>query len=352
MKIICICKKTDPRCLDGIATFERILGKIFKDDIKFYVYNTDREYIFDCDNIVNIEETNSIIKKILLKILGKTRYTSFRVKRENPEVVIINKPKDLKILKGGNFKKILIQHTSLEAYKENLFNSSRVIKLIQKELDYYVFLSDKSKEIFLDFLKLDVNKGITIRHSCEMELLDQVKLKNRKLIIIARIENSSKRIDLAIKAMKKLPKFTLDIYGTGPDEEILKQMVIDEKLEERVFFKGATNKVKEKLDEAGIFIMTSEYEGYPISTIEAMMRGLPIILRNTFESAPDIVQNNGILLDKEWNEDKFIEAVYKIYENYDYYSKNAIEMGKRHTFETIKNEWVNFVNKIAKSSKI
>ena len=351
MKIICIAKGTDPRCLDGIATFERVLGKIFKDDIKFYVYNTDREYVFDCENIVNIEKTNSTMEKILLKILGKTRYTSFRVKRENPEVVIINKPKDLKILKGGNFKKILIQHTSLEAYKENLFNSSRVIKLIQKELDYYVFLSDKSKEIFLDFLKLDVNKGITIRHSCEMELLDQVKLKNRKLIIIARIENSSKRIDLAIKAMKKLPDFTLDIYGSGLDEEILKQMVIDEKLQERIFFRGATNKVKEKLDEASIFIMTSDHEGYGITNIEAMMRGLPIILRNTFESAPDIVQNNGILLDKEWDEDKYVEAVYKIYQNYDYYSKNAIEMGKRHTFEVIKNEWVNFINKIAESSK-
>lgn len=352
MKIICICKKTDPRCLDGIATFERILGKIFKDDIKFYVYNTDREYIFDCDNIVNIEETNSIIKKILLKILGKTRYTSFRVKRENPDIVIINKPKDLRMLKGGKFKKILIQHNSLEWYKNDVFKVVKNRKIIQKELDYYVFLSDESKKTFLNFLKLDKNKGITIRHSCEMEILDKIKLKNRKLIIISRLENTQKRIDLAIKAMKKLPDFILDIYGTGPDEEILKQMVIDEKLEERVFFKGATNKVKEKLDEAGIFIMTSDYEGYGITNIEAMMRGLPIILRNTFESAPDIVQNNGILLDKEWDENKFIEAVYKIYENYDYYSKNAIEMGKRYTFETIKNEWINFVNKIAKSSKI
>lgn len=151
--------------------------------------------------------------------------------------------------------------------------------------------------------------------------------------------------------MKKLSEFTLEIYGSGQDEKILKQMVIDEKLEERVFFKGATNKVKEKLDEAGIFIMTSDYEGYPITTIEALMRGMPIILRNTFESAPDIVQNNGILLDKEWDEDKYVEAVYKIYQNYDYYSKNAIEMGKRHTFEVIKNEWVNFINKIAESSK-
>lgn len=351
MKIICIGKKTDPRCLDRIATFERVLGKIFKDDIKFYVYNTDREYIFDCDNIVNIEETNSIIEKILLKILGKTRYTSFKINKEKPDIVIINKPKDLKMIKNGKFKKILIQHNSLEWYKNDIFKVFQVVKLIQKELDYYVFLSDESKKLFLNFIKLNQNQGIVIRHSCEIKLLNQIKLKNKKLIIIARIENKHKRIDLAIEAMKKLPDFTLDVYGSGPDEEMLKQMIIDEKLEERVFFKGATNKVQEKLDEAGIFIMTSEYEGYPISTIEAMMRGLPIILRNTFESAPDIVQNNGILLDKEWDEDKYVEAVYKIYQNYDYYSKNAIEMGKRHTFETIKNKWLNFIKEVIEDNK-
>ena len=351
MKIICIAKGTDPRCLDGIATFERVLGKIFKDNIKFYVYNTDREYVFDCKNIINIEETNSLIEKILLKILGRTRYTSFKVKRENPDVVIINKPKDLRMLKGGNFKKVLVQHIDLESYKNNLFKSSKLIELIQKELDYYVFLSDKSKEIFLDFLKLDKNKGITIRHSCEMELLDQVKTKNRKLVIISRLDNKQKRIDLAIRAMKKLPEFTLDIYGDGADKKILKKIVIEEGLEERVFFRERTNQVKEKLDEAGIFIMTSDYEGYGITNIEAMMRGLPIILRNTFESAPDIVKDNGILLDKEWDEDKFVEAVYKVYENYDYYSKNAIEMGKRHTFEIIKNEWWEFINRIRAESR-
>ena len=87
--------------------------------------------------------------------------------------------------------------------------------------------------------------------------------------------------------------------------------------------------------------MTSDYEGYPITNIEAMRRGLPIVLRNTFDSAPDIVvdNTNGILLDKEWNEDKFVEAVRKVYDNYEYYSENSKKLGKRHSPEVIKKEW-------------
>ena len=347
MKIICIGKGNDPRCLGGVETFERVLGKIFKEDIKFYVYNSNKEYLFNIENkIKNIQKPDSLKEKIFLKILGKTRYTGCIVKKEKPDVVIINKPKDLRMIKGGNFKKVLVQHGDLESYKKGAFISNSLLKLIQQELDYYIFLSDNSKELFLKFLKLDEERGRTIRHSCEIELIDELKVKNRKLIIIARLENNQKRIDLAIRAMKKLPEFTLDIYGDGPDEEMLKKIVIDEKLSERIFFRGKTTKIKEKLDEASIFIMTSDSEGYPITTIEAITRGLPIVLRNTFESASDIVQNNGILLEKEWNEDKFIEAVYKVYENYDYYSKNSTEMGKRHTFEVIENKWIEFLNEI------
>lgn len=91
--------------------------------------------------------------------------------------------------------------------------------------------------------------------------------------------------------------------------------------------------------------MTSDYEGYPISTIEAMRRGLPIILRDTFDSAKDIVINNGILLDKNWNEDKFVEAVKKTYNNYEYYSENSKKLGERYEFEEIKREWEKVVLK-------
>ncbi len=146
--------------------------------------------------------------------------------------------------------------------------------------------------------------------------------------------------------MKKLPDFTLEIYGAGSDEEMFRELIKQEKLENNVFLKGATNKIKEKLDECSMFIMTSDYEGYPITSIEAMRRGLPIVLRNTFDSAKDIIENNGILLDKEWNEDKFAEAVRKIYEDYEFYSKNAIEMGKRHDFEIIKSQWEELVKSI------
>ena len=157
--------------------------------------------------------------------------------------------------------------------------------------------------------------------------------------MVARLENKQKRFDLAIRAMKKIPDFTLNIYGSGEKgAEFLKGIIEKEDIK-NVKVHGSTNQVQQKLDEAGIFIMTSDYEGYGITLIEASRRALPLIVRDTYDAAKDIVIENGILLPKEWDEDKFITAVKQIYENYEYYSENSKKIGERHSFETIKNEW-------------
>lgn len=344
MKILSFNKYGNPNCLGGIETFQRNLYKIFGEMIVFLSFKTKRKEYFSVKNILEIDIRENIITRLLKHIIGKYEcYYYFArniLKKAKTEILILNSPDDIEIFYKLNCKKILVQHMNLKSYQELVFkNQEKLLNMMRKYIDYYVFLSKYDQQKFVKELNLDINKTKVIRHCCEMELLENKKQKNKKLIIIARLDNEQKRLDLAIRAMKKLSNFTLKIYGAGPDEEILNNLIKQEKLESNVFLMGATNRVKEKLDECSIFIITSDYEGYPITSIEAMRRGLPIVLRNTFDSAKDIIENNGILLDKEWNEDKFAEAVRKIYDNYEFYSKNAVEMGKRHDFEIIKSQW-------------
>ena len=64
-----------------------------------------------------------------------------------------------------------------------------------------------------------------IRFPNNIDILKTKKEKNKNLIILSRLENSAKRLDLAIKAMKKLPDFTLNIYGEGPAENFYKEII-------------------------------------------------------------------------------------------------------------------------------
>lgn len=343
-KIISITLFADPRTQGGIETFNRTLKKFYPKEWIMITNLINKPKIYKVSDVIEIGSTNiffRVINKILKNKLREI-LTLKRVKKELEKVVVFSFPQETYFLRKIKAKKILVQHINCEKYISSYCeNKEEYIESIKNNVDYFVVLSDYDGERFIKELNYDRNKIKVIRHSCDMPLLKNEKQKNKKLIMVGRIDNTQKRFDLAIKAMKKLPDFTLDIYGdiySQKDMNYLQELMKKENIV-NVIFKGGTNKVQEKLDESGIFIMTSDYEGYPITLIEAMRRGLPIVLRNTFDSAPDIIKGNGVLLEKEWNEDKVIEAIKIIYNNYDYYSENSRRLGERHSPEVIKREW-------------
>lgn len=340
-KIVVLTLAAHPMAQGGIQTFVRRIKKFYDNDVILLTNKNKDEKIYLTDDVIEIGSLN-IIFRIINRIL-KDRIRKYLViqelKKISPEIIICNLPYELEIIKDFKCKKkILVQHFNFEKFISDIYRMQK----LKEELSNYVVLSPYDKEKFQKGFGISEEKMKVIRHTCEMELLQKKKEKNKKLVMIARLDNKQKRFDLAIKAMKKLSEFSLDIYAdrVGGEQELnmLKKITKENKID-NIFFRGSTTKVQEKLDESGIFIMTSDFEGYPITLIEAMRRGLPIVLRNTFEAAEDIVMDNGILLEKEWNEVKFVEAVRKVYDNYEYYSENSKKLGERHSPEVIKKEW-------------
>lgn len=353
MKILLITNGCHPGTQGGIQTFARALKKMFTNDLIILSRRTKFKKIFEVKDIIEILSLNIIFRIIdkLSNRLLENHISKKYVKKINPNICILSFPQDLNYLKKINTKKILVQHTSFDVYFKRYYkNNSKLLELSKKELDYFVVLSEKDKIKLIEKFDFPKEKIKVIRHSCEVELVNYAKEKSKDLIIIGRL-TASKRIDLAIKAMKNLPDFNLKIYGSGPEKEKLETIILDNNIK-NVKLCGSTNQVQKVLDENAIFIMTSDYEAYGITNIEAMRRGLPIVLRNTFAAAGDVVKNNGILLEKEWNEDRFCESVRKIYDNYEEYSINAIEMGKRHNLDVIKKEWENLFKELNKMEKL
>lgn len=341
MRILSMLIFSDPQTQGGIQTFGRTLKRFYPEDLVSLTVANPFKKIYEVKDIITVG-SNNFIFRLFNKIL-RNKLREYLIKREANknkwDTIIFSFPYELEILKDIKAKKIMVQHFNFDKFRDDIPK----MKKLKEDLDYYVVLSPYDKEKFQKGFDIPEEKVKVIRHTCNMEILKEKKQKNKTLVMIARIDNHQKRFDLAIKAMKKLPDFTLNIYGDiyiQKDMDFLKNVIKKENIT-NIFFKGSTNKVQEKLDESGIFIMTSDYEGYPISLIEAMRRGLPIILRDTFDSAQDIVveNQNGVLLEKEWDEDKFVEAVKRIYNNYGDYSENSKKLGERYNSEIIKKEW-------------
>ncbi|MDW2080740.1 glycosyltransferase [Vibrio sp. 1640] len=340
MKVLFI--GVDPDSLGGIQTFSRNLSELLSLDSVYFpslIGNLKGRYL-----IKQFMATSMLFR--FLKIIGVDNviYSSLLkryVKNNGIKYIILNTPQSLKYLSGIGAKVILVQHQSFDSHfsrREYFNNENDLISKCNKILYKFVMLSDLDKQEYLERQSFKQDKLTVIRHFSHMPVLKVEKSKSKNLVMMCRLDNKHKRIDLAIEAMKDLPDFTLNIYGSGPDEQFLKKIVLELDLKNVIFHKQVLN-VQGALDENAIHVMTSDFEGYPISNIEATLRGLPIIVRNTFTSASDIVGENGILLDAKWERHQFSDAVRAIYENYNYYSQMALVKACIFDPTKAKNEW-------------
>lgn len=100
------------------------------------------------------------------------------------------------------------------------------------------------------------------------------------IVMIARLE-PEKQIDVAIKAftivLEQVPQARLDIYGDGKLRESLQQLIDANGLQDAVTLHGFDPRALDVLWNASVFWLTSRNEGYPLSTLEAMSHGCPVV---------------------------------------------------------------------------
>ena len=125
--------------------------------------------------------------------------------------------------------------------------------------------------------------------------------KTTSLIAIGRL-SQQKRHDLLLQAFACLrdryPTWTLTILGEGvlrPKLEILRDSL---GLSNRVHFLGAVKHPYTLLRQANIFVMSSEFEGFPNALCEAMACGLPVIATDCPSGPREIIRQgiDGILV--------------------------------------------------------
>ncbi len=101
-----------------------------------------------------------------------------------------------------------------------------------------------------------------------------------RVVIMARLE-TQKRLVQAIVAFRRVveavPEARLDIYGDGSQRARLETEIERSGLTGSVSLRGYDPHAREALWNASAFLMTSEYEGYPLSTLEAMSQGCPVV---------------------------------------------------------------------------
>ncbi len=95
------------------------------------------------------------------------------------------------------------------------------------------------------------------------------------------------------KAAQIVPDWTLDIVGDGPEHKPLLRQCEDLGIQSTVTFHGRTTDVFGVLKSCSVFAMSSQYEGFPNSLLEAMAVGLCPVCTDC-RSGPSEIMKNGL----------------------------------------------------------
>lgn len=181
-----------------------------------------------------------------------------------------------------------------------------------------------------------------------------------KVVYAGRIDENQKRIsDVAhafCLAAKAVPGSSYTIYGDGPAVTTVQEILNTEGKGLPVQFKGKlrSTEVQAHLLQNQVFVLLSEFEGLPITLMEAMSCGLVSICTNMRSGISDLITNNveGILIDDR--KDEFVAAIKKLKENPALWKEMSLsarqKIVKSYSIETCSNQWIALFEELVASA--
>ncbi|MBO5208763.1 MAG: glycosyltransferase [Lachnospiraceae bacterium] len=139
----------------------------------------------------------------------------------------------------------------------------------------------QTKDAIESFPKGIQKKAIVIPNPIDVgDLQPHIGEREKKVVAVGRLEpqkNHKLLLQAFAKFIAKHPEYTLDLYGKGELEAELKEMAAELGIDMFVNFIGFSDRVKEEINSAAMFVLSSDYEGISNSMLEAIALGVPVV---------------------------------------------------------------------------
>ncbi|MED1204717.1 glycosyltransferase [Heyndrickxia acidicola] len=210
-------------------------------------------------------------------------------------------------------------------------------KLKYKNFDQIVCVSNACSNKFKEFLPEYANKVETVYNVFPInkikilgsEKLNQIKDNKISLVTVARIDNTTKRINIIPEIVNKLVKnniknFKWTVVGDGPDLVSITERVKDLGIGNYVELVGNKSNPYPYIKSSSLFVLVSKFEGYPMVICESLILGTPVLTTN-FAAASEQISNgdNGIIT--SFDEDSIFYELHRILKD-----RNEIEKMERY----------------------
>ena len=174
--------------------------------------------------------------------------------------------------------------------------------------------------------------------------------REKRFVAVGRLE-PQKNFPLLIRAFaefnKEIQGYKLTIYGEGREREKLEKLIKDLGMQNDIELPGRDKDVLNKINDAAVFILSSDYEGMPNALIEAMCMGMPVISTDCPSGGPrELIKNgvNGILIPTN-NEEQLILAMKECTnaEKCKTFSSSVAKIKETATSQKVFEEWYSYL---------
>ena len=270
----------------------------------------------------------NVFYKLYIIFLMKTTLIGNKIKKERKKC--LNKKYDVEIAfkdgfcalftaYGDSKKKYHWLHTDYSMY-DCTGNYHKLFENVFVMFDKIIGISNSVLDRFLE--KYQVDKTEVIYNLInESEIIDKSNKEaikyDRKinLVSVGRIHNM-KGYDRLIEVMNKLNKdkllddVVLRIIGDGPDFELVKNLVSQYELEDKVLLMGRMRNPFPYVKASDSFLMCSRYEPFGLVVLEAMVLGVPVISTDVASIREIMDEKYGMIVDN--SEDGLYMGIKKV----------------------------------------
>ena len=227
-----------------------------------------------------------------------------------------------------------------------LYESARRKELFDKA-DRYIILSRNYRSCLVQMVghermeKLKIIPNPIMGCICKLDLMS----KKKQILFVGSLL-ITKGVDRLLLIWHELAQQHVDwefvIVGDGPDRLRFESMVKKWGVR-RVRFEGFKNNVAPYYREASIFVMASDFEGWPMVLGEAMNQGCVPVVYDSFAAASDIIDDgiNGRVV-RHFKRKEYISAVDELMCNVILRKRMAFaahEKAARYAIEEVKSCW-------------
>lgn len=155
------------------------------------------------------------------------------------------------------------------------------------------------------------------------------------------VKNQKRLIRCFNKLIENGENATLLIIGGGYDEQLgveIKKMACN-----RIHFLGQKKNISDYQLNADLFCLSSDYEGMPITLIEAILSGVPIVSTPVCGALSSINNEVNGIIAKDFSDEEYLRALQKSFVQLDRLTSNAKALKNDNPY-TIKNCAENYLN--------